>query len=127
MKMHEFIFILFIINGLFSPTIFCQTPYREQYYYFNDSSTIYLWTRDSIVIHSGYYYSYHNTVIRLTEFHMNNSDGGRFSTDTIDECHGRPILIVDSICQRYEVISIRRNPMRKCSLWQKKDSEKTFI
>lgn len=64
------------------------------------TSFVFRLVRDSIVNHSGYYFSYNNILI--------------FENDTIDECYSRPILIMDSIVQKYEVVNIRKNPMKRC-------------
>ena len=76
------------------------------------TSLVFRLVRDSIVNLSGYYYSYNNVLI--------------FENDTIDECYGGPVLIMDSIVQKYEVVNIRKNPMKQCPLPQQPHNQGTL-
>ena len=88
-----------------------------QYYYYGES-LVYRWERDSIVNHSGYFYSYHNVLINEHTYK---------NEDTIVNCYRCPLLFADSICQKYEIISIRKNPLKKYDRkWQRKKFRHNF-
>lgn len=76
------------------------------------TSLVFRLVRDSIVNLSGYYYSYNNVLI--------------FEDDTIDECYGGPVLFMDSIMQKYEVVNIRKNPMKPCPKPQQPHNQGTL-
>lgn len=93
---------ILLIIGVFIIPLNAQKIVR--YYYFADSSLVYRWERDSIVNHSGYLFSYNNIIIQEHSFKKE---------DTTDLCFGCPYLFTDSVCQKYEVISIRKKPFKK--------------
>ena len=130
MKLFKISTVILLVSFSFLNLTKGQIPSRESYYYYHDSATTYLWQRDSIVCHSGYYFSYKNVIIRLPEYYYDDrrhiivqSNPG----DTIDMYDGKPVLITDSIKQPYEIVNIRKNPLRNCPQWQKKGLGSNFI